>query len=203
MLRKLLLAAGLLAGSLAAPEAAWADGSFGLPGICHPTGPCLSFASLSFYDEFARFGGDCTAGDDGSDDCLTRLGAVGGWLSAIPYVGRYVLHVGFQILFEHAGWMGGGANMTEAHSDGVSPSQFVIQDVSTPPHPREWGAAVGARAISMFVRPSDDPESAFACGAGWDTPCVSVPEPRTWLMMATGLFAIGFMAWRRKEELVT
>lgn len=33
-------------------------------------------------------------------------------------------------------------------------------------------------------------------------PCdvVAVPEPATWFMMATGMFALGFMAWRRKDE---
>ena len=29
---------------------------------------------------------------------------------------------------------------------------------------------------------------------------VVVPEPSTWLMMATGLLGIGIVAWRRRKE---
>lgn len=39
------------------------------------------------------------------------------------------------------------------------------------------------------------------CGGLADNPCyeVSVPEPSTWLLIATGFLALGFVGWRRRE----
>jgi hypothetical protein len=78
-----------------------------------------------------------------------------------------------------------------------TPTQSIISPpIYTPVYPMEWGLSIPPE----HVKKSTPPPSGGGTGPGGGTkttPPPVVPEPSTWILLATAVFAMGGMAYRR------
>lgn len=110
----------------------------------------------------------------GAMSIIPDLNGPGGWEGHVVGPGRLLTSGHYRFTDS------GAATLREP--DGV--------DISTPADVRliNWGWAGGGIGTGEFI----------SCRPGLD--CVEVPEPGTYLLLLTGLFGLGFVAWRRRDE---